>query len=265
MSDESSVGLSSVLVAIFLVLGGAALLAPGLSELRAAGCYSKGSANLRGLVQSMVIFSMSNTDHFPGLDLKGNLRTASLANTGSTTQTGAATAARFWILLDQKHIGADLLIDPNDVKTPWTPMSPLTTQNYSYAALQIGDSPSATSFVNHEGRASEWKNNANSQAVVLSERNSGAGVEDSQATREFLIHSSYFWGLFSSHSRVTRPWMGYVVWGDGHAGFEQKHLGFETKYGTTKNTNDNLFVYAGRKNVTEGSTVPSANALMNYE
>ena len=199
-----------------------------------------------------MIYGNSNNDFFPGIDSHGKILPPSPTSTGSTTASGAAFSSRLWILLHYHYIGGDLLISSyGDSLTKWVSGNSVTTNNFSYAGLQIADTPDALTPGANAGRFAEWKNNANSAAVLFSDR-----LYVPTETANAAVQSLW--------TTQKGDWKGNVVWGDVHAGFEQSNHGFTTKYNGISNTHDNLFVTAAAAGTSEGSTVPDANAMLIY-
>ena len=78
------------------------------------------------------------------------------------------------------------------------------------------------------GRHAEWAQTLNSQAIVLSDRNTATQANPA-----------------SIHVDPGDPWAGSVLWNDNHVGFEQEDV-FETKYGHGElNEADRLFEATG--------------------
>ena len=97
----------------------------------------------------------------------------------------------------------------------------VNTENYSFAMLQLPEQ-------NSEGRRTEWGQTLNSQAIVVSDRNTGTKAKPS-----------------SIHTEKPGEWAGSVLWNDNHVGFEQEDV-FETKYGNGElNKADRLFESTG--------------------
>ena len=116
--------------------------------------------------------------------------------------------------------------------------------------MNIADSVSAgpANGIRSPGRVGEWRDNANSQAVLMCDRNSAANTLSPRSN----------WA--TSAGSIT-DWKGNVVWGDNHAEFDTQSAGFTTKYLETVNTSDSLF-NDGSQNPTPGDS--SGNAFFNY-
>ncbi|MEM9414579.1 MAG: hypothetical protein AAGA29_03755 [Planctomycetota bacterium] len=183
------------------------------------------STQLRGIHQGLVTFANSNKEKFPGLDAKGNILADSLADTGLSGD-GDTVEARYWILLTANYFTPEYAISPRETDplvteydgdislNPKPVVWDSQTRHYSYAMLSIdgtpGQPPSAS------GRYAEWQQSLNTQAIVISDRNTGPNATT---------------GIHSVHSNTPGDWKGSVLWNDNHVAFEQSHY-FETRYGT---------------------------------
>ncbi|MFK7788636.1 MAG: hypothetical protein AB8C95_03955 [Phycisphaeraceae bacterium] len=179
------------------------------------------STQLRGIHQGMVTFANSNKEFFPGLAPDGSEDTQVLdwREEGiPLMQAGLSIDQRFAILLHGDYFTPEYAISPgeNDPNIkPWPGEGTITTGHYSYAMLQI---PA------EGGRRDEWKQTLNSQAIVMSDRNTGTLTSPS-----------------SIHVDSGDAWAGSVLWNDSHVGFESTDE-FETKYnGGDLNEADRLF------------------------
>ena len=248
----------SNIVSVLLVLGcvlwiGIFLPAIGSSRPRLGANPRKNAANLRNITQSMIIFGNSNNDKLPGLSTNGSILTGPDVQAYGNAQTGASFHARMWPLLNGQFVGPDILIAPyNDTLTKWVSGQNCTSLNTSYAGLQIGNGPSALTTADNANRAEEWANNANSQAILLSDR-----LLVPTNTADTTVQSLW--------TTSKGDWKGTVLWGDVHAGFEQSQKGFTTRYISATNTNDNIFITQSTATATENPTVDvSGNAMLIY-
>lgn len=194
-----------VIVAIILPMFGGSRPAPRMQN----------STQLRGIHQSLVIYGNSNKNYFPGLNELGE-------------DDRISVEERFQILMEDGYISPFYAISPLETEMiqeweePYDPYEhklTVTKDSYSYAMLQIPE---------EGGRRDEWKQTLNSQAIVLSDRNTGTRAKPS-----------------SIHVQAGDPWQGSVLWNDNHVGFEDTDV-YETKYGDGElNEADRLFEAAG--------------------
>lgn len=169
------------------------------------------STQLRGIHQGLVIYAQSNKGgpnnpgYYPGLDAQGN-------------PTAITVEERFKILLDANMFTPEYLINPSDTaKTAWQ-SGPFASGNYSYAALQV---PA------QGGRHEEWAETISTQAIILSDRNTGTTQQPE-----------------SVWTSTGEPWKGTVTRNDGSTYFESTDT-FDTKYGSVETKDDRLFEKVG--------------------
>jgi prepilin-type N-terminal cleavage/methylation domain-containing protein len=228
-----------VVISIIALLIG--ILLPALGAARKTANQMKNTSQLRGQHQGAIIYAQSNATYLPGLQTSG-VPQQNLASTTGTSGTGDVTASRYWILLTGSFISPQLLLNPQDALVLWS-TNAVSTGNHSYAMLSI------TTSNNDSGRISEWKDNANGAAVLISDRNIGSDNQNSDIKSLWVTSTS--------------AWRGSAIWGDNHGSFELSNaLTTTTIYNATSATNDNLFATGSSGGVTDNSTVPTANAYM---
>jgi hypothetical protein len=225
-------------VAVLIVLG--LVLLPAMGTRRGHHTEMKNSSQVRGIHQSMVIFAQNNNTYLPGLDATGAILASDakeFSGASGNWLTGASMAGRYYILLNGSFVAGDLLINPQDVLTKWSNSTVMpTTDQFSYSLLRIGAGPMSTSVGAQAGRLGEWRDNANSQALLIADRNSAASTLSSQVR-----------SVWSTSSGTAADWKGTVLWGDNHAEFLNATnarlgtLSLNTKYGSAINSDDFLF------------------------
>lgn len=236
VAGKATAGVALILSAL---VGGAFVLGSMGSWKHNRG-RSGASSQLRGIHQALVTYSNSNKNHFPGLDPKGNILADSLNDTGLSGD-GDTVEARYWIMLDGGFFTPEYAISPSENDSRVTEYDPgtgrhsnpvvwdNTTRHFSYAMLSIDGTPGRPPTA--AGRAYEWTQTLNTNAIVVSDRNTG---------------SNAMAGVQSIHTQTRGDWKGTVLWNDNHVGFEQGQY-FETRYGTGSYrdpptyTRDNLF------------------------
>lgn len=216
---QSSINIVQIAIAVFAAVIIVAILLPNLGGSRPAPIM-RNSMQLRGIHQGLVTYANSNKDWFPGINKLGE-------------DEGITVESRFQILLEQDYITPEYVLSPSETepKTEWegyyasdTETQPVTSRNFSYAMLQI---PS------EGGRREEWHQTLNSQAIVLSDRNTNTTSKPR-----------------SIYTDEPGDWRGSVLWNDNHVGFENEDW-FETRYGGTQdepgelNPEDRLFTAEG--------------------
>ena len=248
-----------VVISIIALLIG--ILLPALGAARRTARRMQNSTQLRGIHQGLVTFANSNKEKFPGLDSKGDVIADDPDDTGSSGN-GNFVEARFWIMLSGDFFTPEYAISPSEtssvqewdggtnssgVPVVFTDGPGGSPRHYSYGMLTIDRTNGAAGNAPGDGgRASEWTQSLNTQAIVLSDRNSGSGGQTSQVQ--------------SIHTSEEGEWKGSVLWNDNHVAFEQTHV-LETRYGNGElNVNsagdpaDNIFLTT---DTTEGA--PAAN------
>jgi prepilin-type N-terminal cleavage/methylation domain-containing protein len=232
-----------VVISIIALLIG--ILLPALGAARRTANQMKNSSQLRGIHQSSVVFAASNGSYLPGCNSSGTViqttDAAFASATNSGTAPGGSFSARLYILLNGNFIAGDLVINPLDTASnggKWTNSAVLpvvatstTAGQFSYSLLNIIDTSTAVANSTvSPGRIGEWRDNANSQAVLISDRNS--------STTSLSPRS-----IWSTSAGSITDWKGNIVWGDNHAEFVTSSQSLITKYLTTTNTVDYMFSY----------------------
>ncbi|MEX0654568.1 MAG: hypothetical protein WD151_10650 [Phycisphaeraceae bacterium] len=178
-----------VAVAITLALGWIVFIHNPRPHHRGAP-RMQNNTQLRGIHQSMVMYAQGNGGHFPGLDRHGD-------------PAALAVEDRLKILLDGNYFTPEYLISPSETDPAiheWQPGSAFTADNHSYALLQV---PVAG------GRHAEWSETLNTEAIVMSDRNTGASPSDADVQ--------------SIHTNTPGDWRGGVAHNDNSVVFETTH------------------------------------------
>lgn len=230
-----------VVISIIALLIG--ILLPALGAARRAARQMKNTTQVRGIVQGLVVYAGGNKERMPGTDSKGFIAfdlDGPNDNSLATSIHGATVAGRYWLMLDNNQFTGEYLISPSETKTVWTTDNPtdIGTNNYSFALLNIdsGQTVNATTPVrpNQSGRAREWKQSINTQAVLIGDRArlpGGTGNTNGDHDTLYSIHTS----------EDDEKWAGSIGRGDGSASFENENA-LDTKYGSGENIEaDRLF------------------------
>ena len=232
-----------VVISIIAMLVG--ILLPAIGAARKMANQMKGSTELRSIHEQMSVFANGNHSYLPGVDRNGGALTSTdtsfLALSGGNTggPSGAAINTRFYILLNGNYLAGDMLVSPVEIAPKWTDPSQLpNTKQYSYSLLRLLDTTALganeVAMTANAGRLSEWRDNATSQAVMGSDRNT-----QTDAT----IYSTTPHSIWSNGLVAGGDWAGNVVWGDNHVNFlsNSQFTGLVTSYGGIVTTGDNLF------------------------
>ncbi len=235
-----------VVISIIALLIG--ILLPALGAARRAARQMKNTTQVRGIMQGLVTYAGGNKARMPGLNSKGFIiEDVDPKNDGGLfmDEHGATVEGRFWLMLDNNNFSGDYAISPSETKTVWT-TNKVTSANYSYALLTIHNDSSTPANAKirptETGRAREWKDSINTQAVLITDRaRLATGDTNSNHDRIYSIHTT----------EDDEKWAGSVGRGDGSASFENE-IGQDTKYGsgarieadrlfTQEDANDNEF------------------------
>lgn len=201
-------------VVLFAAIILTAILIPAINAARQPEKQYANSSQLRGMHQGLVTYANSNKNYFVGLNPDG-------------TTHDLRVEYRFQFLIENDYFTPEYAINPwedYEVQSPivaWDLESPFTANNYSYAMLQVPEAG---------GRRDEWKQTLNSQAIVVSDRNT-----DTKAQPRSIYNDKH-----------DKAWQGQVLWNDNHVEFTFEDR-IKTKYGNGElNEADQLFEAAGR-------------------
>lgn len=230
--------LLDLMVVMVVIAAMLAIQLPTDAASRRTARRMQNSTQLRGIHQGLVTFANSNRNYFAGLNSKGQIIADGQNETGNSGD-GDTVQARFWIMIRGDFFTPEYMISPSEtaevevLEYEWHNNQPpgavkwdQRTKHYSYAMLDIAGDPGKTPDA--KGRGFEWAQTLNSQAIVLSDRNSG----DNATHRVRSIHTDEY-----------GEWRGSALWNDNHVAFEAGQY-FQTKYGPAelfRKASDNLF------------------------
>ncbi|MFK7789916.1 MAG: type II secretion system protein [Phycisphaeraceae bacterium] len=222
MKNTRGFTLIELLVVISIIALLIAILLPALSSARQSARAMQSSTQIRGIQQGMFIYAQSNKTWYPGMDKFDDNAAESLTdasrirgyNANDTTagnQAGGDVAARYVLCVRDDLFTPDYLISPLEVNTniePWEDGVTYNTVSFisSYALPRIRSNTSMAI-----GRAREWSDNANSSAIVVSDRlfrNTGAAVATSSP------NSATHYSLQSTKN--PGAWTGGISFNDNH-------------------------------------------------
>jgi prepilin-type N-terminal cleavage/methylation domain-containing protein len=220
-------------ISISALLSGSLL--PALGVARRTARQMTNNTQGRGIHQAMVTFAQGNNTRFPGLlgtgaaDLPTVAESPSTFGYGSVASTESPTSAmRVGVLLNGNFFTPDYVINPADSDVQQASLdTTLTSTSQSYAWLEVSN--------DNADRKQEWRDTLNSQAIILTDRNTGDDATD---------EASSVWTVINSGD-----WRGMVVWNDGHTTFETDQvIQSDTRYGAgqiwtpSNDSENNLFV-----------------------
>jgi prepilin-type N-terminal cleavage/methylation domain-containing protein len=209
MPHRRALTLIEVIVVVVIIALMLAVVLPALVARKRAADFRCHVRNVRGIQQSLILGSSGNAGYYVGVDPKGERPSASVEE-------------RMKSMVDARFVTPSMLVSPVEADeriTIWDGRGPLTPLNYSYSLLQI---PAAGP------RREEWRDNTNTRAVIVSDRNTGTDAQSG-------IQSIW-----------TDPgeWRGVVAFGDNSTGFLGKP-DIDLKYGKVETRDDHLFIRAG--------------------
>jgi prepilin-type N-terminal cleavage/methylation domain-containing protein len=227
-----------VVISIIALLIG--ILLPALGAARRTARQMQNSTQVRGIHQGHVLFSQGNNTYYAGLDATGKGMT-SITSVANTTYGAAANNASgsFALLLNGNYFTPAYAINPAETNasiTALTTATTVTTAAYSYSVSQVQASAAGTAL--DTGRAPEWKDNTNTQGVIVTDRVLNGNAELAAGTTD-IATTNYR----STWTTTDGDWRGACVFGDNSTTFLTTCTGLSTKYGTSLNSGtDNIFL-----------------------
>ena len=243
-----------VVISIIALLIG--ILLPALGAARTAARQMKNTTQLRGIHQGMFTYAQENKGYYPGLDSSGqpeggNGAVAHTTDTNSTYRTpsfGTHPLRRLAIMMESNYFPPEYVLAPGDnakelpdANDPF-PNANVGVNNYSYAMSDIHLQPNGTAWTAGttylpSGRGLEWRDTANTSAIVLSDRAiRDSGVTVANVTPGFEDYHSIW------TEEASQEWRGGVQRNDGSSTFSSEAGGFTTQYANGSiNDDDNIF------------------------
>jgi prepilin-type N-terminal cleavage/methylation domain-containing protein len=204
-----------VVISIIALLIG--ILLPALGVARRTARQMTNNTQGRGIHQAMVTYAQGNRTYYPGLDQRGSSSNTNITGTtvfqfdasGNVATTSPQSGYRVAILLNGNFFTSDYVVNPadNTVTAASVNAAVSNTADQSYGWLNVNGATD---------RRAEWNDSLNSQAPILSDRNTGTATNVSSV-----------WTVVNSGD-----WRGMVVWNDGHTTTETTNLiPTDIKYG----------------------------------
>lgn len=276
MSSRHAFSLIELLVVVAIISLLVAILFPAISAARDTAMQIKDAAQVRGIMQAMIVFSNNNKDSYPN-PTKLDAANATVNSSGQKNLTGhilsilifqnaitpeicvspvernegvLAKAGYEYVSPAQAYKPAAALWDPTFRGTPFDPLSAKdqvnatsnagNAANQSYAHLPVPDKSNRQRTL--------WKNNASAITPILGNRGP-AYTETSSVTDDNYTLVSGTTGVKSRTLLMhggPKTWEGNIAYNDGHVKFEispsPKGLTFATDNAGSVTRPDNLFI-----------------------
>lgn len=232
--------LIELLVVISIIALLIAILLPALSGARESARSLQNMTQTRGIQQGVYIMSQSNKGWYPGVNklVPGNANktwTAASEMPGNWTRSdpaGQYPEARWILMMDDDAFTPEYAISPSetnpnvvewDINDTFNPHDNQYIASFGLSALFTTQNGQNVA----NGRTGEWRDTANSRAVVVSDRLTGGTFSAPQS------HQS----LWSDNG-----WRGSITFNDNHVEFSDTSEIEDTKYVDTEAfLPDNIF------------------------
>ena len=248
--------LIELLVVISIIALLIAILLPALSSARESARRMQSSTQMRGIHQGMFTFAQENKTWYPGVDSNGQpLRGGTIGHSSSNSTyrnggLGVNHARRLAVMLSSDYFPPEYVISPGDESrvlpdTSITTGQNVSTNNTSFAMLEINIMDGNINWAQNSGsltwvpsaRGKEWRDTANSQAIVMSDRAISDNGTSGRVTNTSVINFHSIWT-----EKNSGEWAGSALRNDGSVTFGNAPDDFTTSYSNGPTyQNDHLF------------------------
>ena len=250
-----------VVIAIIALLVG--ILLPALGKARASARQLKCSTQVRGVVQSMIVWAQQNQDNYPLPSLVDNVANSTALGANPTSLVAEnITSNIFSLMIFNGSISPELMVtpaeaspsvaimsgyqysNPTTAKTDkpanalWDPAwkgTPLTQDNQGTmaASTNSGSNNSYCHLPPFGKRAARWTDDINTTEAVFGNR--GPTYQSAESNDTAAAPSGGRWtlstannGIIGSASITLLIHGGRTTW-EGNEGYNDGHVNFETK------------------------------------
>jgi len=269
MRRRKAFTLIELLVVISIIALLISILLPALSAARKSAQEMTNNTRMRGIIQDMVAFAQDNNHYFPGVD--GDTRSPYAALPVHGYINGAVSPNPFngkayrpaimpgsftepndvvWaIMLNHDLFAPKYLVSPGETSAKIQPVKGGTSASPQSVYLHNG-SYAIECFTNpnDRGRLMEWKDNANSQAVEISDRSNNMFLGIEGAEKSYLKTASIWTSNddprigSTQNPGLEKHWSGGIAWSDDHVVFSNTAQATATMFEHVSNpTGDNIF------------------------
>lgn len=241
MFRQKAFTLIELLVVISIIALLIAILLPALSSARESARSLQNMTQTRGIQQGVYIMSQSNKGWYPGVNklvqgdgAKTFISSADMpGNWTGGGRPGQFPEARWILMMDDDAFTPEYAISPSETNEKITEWDPNGTYGQlddeyisSYALSALFTNLNSADFVAN-GRTGEWRDTANSRAVVVSDR-LVSGTLGAPVTHQSL------WS--------DNGWRGSITFNDNHVELSDTSEIEDTKYiDTAAVLPDNIF------------------------
>jgi prepilin-type N-terminal cleavage/methylation domain-containing protein len=249
--------LIELLVVISIIALLIAILLPALSSARQSARQMQSSTQMRGIHQGMFAFAQENKSWYPGVGSDGQpLRNGTIGHSTSDSTYRSSTlgvnhARRLAVMLETEFFPPEYIISPGDTSRELPDITITTgqnvsTNNTSFAMLEINTMGDTTvNWAQNSGtltwvpssRGREWRDTANSQAIVMSDRAISDNGTSGRVIDPTVVNFHSIWT-----ERNSGQWSGSALRNDGSVTFGNAADEFTTSYSNGPTfENDHLF------------------------